>query len=84
MFEAYLGSVLIYTMVIGAMMCLFTDSIKANHWLDCVNHGNGNRFIGTVIVAAIPLIRLGVAIMMVYMAMHTKEDYEKWKSGLDK
>lgn len=84
MFEMYLSSVIVYTIVLGAMMCLFTDSIRDNHWLDGVKQVNGNRFIGTVIIAAIPLIRLGVAVMMVYMAMRTKEDYERWKSGLDK
>ena len=83
MFETYLSSVLIWTIIIGAMSCLCMESIKNNGWLDDRKSGNRGGFIGTVVVAAVPILRIGVAIMLLYMSVRTKEDFEKWKKTLD-
>lgn len=83
MFDMYLASVLIYTIVIGDLVCIFTDDIKKNNWLDGVNPGNNkSRFIGTVIISAVPFLRLGVVGMIIYMSMHTKECHEQWLKKL--
>ena len=85
MLGAYLASIVIYLMILYGMLYIFADKIKDNHWIDVSSNGTGNRTaknwrVSLVCIAAIPVFRILIVLCLIYMSVHTKEDFEEFKN----
>lgn len=74
MLKFYIGTVLIYALIILATANLCAQNIKDNGWLDNTKPSSGNKLTLLFCVAIIPIVRLGTVIMMIYMFANKKPD----------
>lgn len=77
MLKIYLSTVLIWMIVIFCSAKLFASSIKKNGWLDDAQSVTMGKWTTLFVTSAVPLLRLLVLACIVYMAVSTKEDFEK-------
>lgn len=85
MLQMYLASVFIWVIIIYATTTLCAGKIVANGWLDNATPSGSNR--GLVIlftVAAIPILRLLMVIVLIALSSMTPEKYEEWRDHIDK
>ena len=78
----YLSIVVIWMIVIYALINIFKDTIKANGWIP-ENNKKKNTIVALFMLSAVPLFRLGVAIIIIMMAGITKEQFEEWRKSLN-
>jgi predicted DNA-binding transcriptional regulator len=80
--SVYLVSILIYMILyIGTVMGL-QDKIMENGWLDDVSDCE-NPLLILFCTCAVPIVRIGLIVFVVYAATHTKEEFDAWMSKLD-
>ena len=82
MFEMYIASVAIFMIVNYCMAFLFGDAIKKMGWVNENREkvGVGKKFVIAFCLSAIPIVRVGIIMIYVFMVANTKEEFEKWKA----
>lgn len=75
----YLASVIVYMIIIYCACCLFGYSMKKNGWAS-TEKPNENKLAVLFCLSAVPIVRIFVVVIIFYMATHTKEEFEKWRS----
>ena len=83
MLKIYLSSVIIYMIIISCLCFLFHDAIKKNGWAS-TEKPNVNKLTALFVLSAVPLLRIYVVGLFIYMATHTKEQFEKWQEEVKK
>ena len=79
MLDLYLSSIVIWFIILFSEAIVLKDAIYKNGWLDPQKKSNLIRSIlGYVWIAAVPILRLFVAIMVFVMATYSKERYDKF------
>ena len=76
MLESYLTSVIIYMIIIYCTCSILKDGIKAKGWT--TNDNGKTKLSSLFMLAAVPVLRVAVLIVIIYMFTYTKEDFEKW------
>ena len=79
MFNFYLGTVIIYLIVIYGLLYLFDERIAENGWTSGVKLSNKNPRIALLFMAAIPVLRIAIILCLIYMTTSTKKEFEKHK-----
>lgn len=79
MLEFYLSTVVIWMIIIFCLTFIFKESIKKN-WYGQINKKKSivSGFGALFAISAVPILRFLIVIMIVYMATHTKEEFEKF------
>lgn len=78
MLEIYLTSVIIWMIIIGCTVSIFKDAIKKKIKTDETKKSNlFKKLRGLFVLAAVPIVRLMVIIVIVYIATCKQEDYDK-------
>lgn len=80
MLKFYLTTVVIYMIIIYCTCSIFKDGIKAKGWIS--EGKRGSKFGALFTLSAVPILRLGVIILIFYMATHTKEEFNKWYADI--
>lgn len=78
MLKIYISSVIIWMIIIYCAAKIFGPQIKNNGWTTTAKPTMG-KWTTLFVVSAIPLLRLLVLSVFVYMALYTKEQYETIK-----
>lgn len=79
MIKMYLASVIIYMTIIYCACYIFGHSINKNGW-SSTEKPSENKFTALFCLSAVPIVRIFVVVIIFYMATHTKEEFEKWRS----
>lgn len=79
MFDFYLGTVIVYIIVIYGLLYLFAQQIADNGWTNGIKRNNKDPHIALLFMAAIPILRIAIVFCLIYMTTHTKEHFEKYK-----
>jgi hypothetical protein len=78
MLDFYLGSVVVWFIILFSEIIVFKDQIYKNGYLDLHKKSNVVRAIFSyVLTAAIPIFRLTVAIMIFVLAIYPKDRLDK-------
>ena len=78
MLKFYLTTVVIWMIIIECTTSIFKDAIRKKTGKDGTNKANIFKRFGTLFpLAAIPIVRLVVVIMIVYIATCSQEDFDK-------
>ena len=77
MLKFYLTTVVIWMIIIWATATICGPGIKEKGWIKNDTSTKRGKY-STLIVAAIPLIRLLVWIFLFIMCSYTYEEFEKW------
>lgn len=85
MLKFYLTTVVIWMIIIYAMAQIFKEGIKEKGWIKEDKSTKKGRFSILFTLAAVPIIRLFVCVLFIYMCSHTPEQLEALKEkGADK
>lgn len=76
MLKIYLSSIVIWMIIIYCAVKICGPKIAENGWLESSKHTMG-KWTALFVLSAIPLLRLIVLSVLFYMAIYTKEQYEK-------
>ena len=80
MMTLYLVSIVIWFVLIVCYLLSSSTQIVNNGWLDGPNGGSpGYAFIVLLLTCAMPILRFVFLSVVVYMATHTKEEFEEEK-----
>lgn len=80
MFVLYLISIFIWFALIVSYLCVASMQIADNGWVDGKRGGSAPQaFISLLITCAIPILRAIFLCVVIYMATHTKEEFEEEK-----
>lgn len=79
----YLTSVIIYMIIIYSMTFIFGDTMKAKGWA-ASEKPNANKLVILFCLSAVPILRIFVLVSILYMATHTKEEFDKWQEEAKK
>lgn len=83
MLKIYISSVVIWMVIIYCAIKIFGSKIKENGWLGENNTNIVKRITSLFILSAIPILRLLVFAVLIYMSTYTKEQYEKLNNKED-
>ena len=76
MLGSYFASVLIYMIAISCMCFMFKDQLKSRGWASNQSKKQ-NRLVVLFCLSAVPVIRLMVVVVILYMAVvDTKDEYD--------
>lgn len=76
MLQAYLASVLIFMIINLSVVSIFRDSYIKNGWVVGPHNKWYKRIYTAFLVSAIPILRVFITVMLVFMACIKKEDLE--------
>ena len=74
MFALYLSSILVWMIIIYSLILLFQQRIVDNGWLNKAVTTNMNGYVVLFATAAVPIIRVLMAIGVVVMAYYTEDE----------
>lgn len=77
MLETYLSSVVIWMMIIFCACRIFANKIIKNGWLDNENKKQQNWLFTLFVLSAVPILRVWIACMVIYMATVTREEFNE-------
>lgn len=86
MLKLYLISVVIWMIIIGCTTSLFKEGIKKKLEKFELNKSKKSLFSGLkalFILAAVPIVRLIIAIMLIYIATCKQEDFDELMKKVD-
>ena len=75
MIKFYLQSVLIFMIIIYSMLQICKEKIKANGWKSEEQQHN-NKWSGLFVLSAVPVLRVLVIVVVLMMAVYTKEQFD--------
>lgn len=78
-FKFYLTTVVIWMIIIYAMAKLFEEGIREKGWVKEDKSTKKGVFSKLFTLAAVPIVRLFVCVLIIYMSSHTPEQLEEWK-----
>lgn len=78
MLKFYLTTVVIWMIIIYATAKMLGPAIKEKGWIKSDTSTKRGKFSTLFILAAVPLIRLWVWIVMFVMSVYTYEQLEEW------
>lgn len=76
MLKIYLTSVIIYMIIIYCTCSIFADGIRAKGWIS--EQKSKSKLGALFTLSAVPILRFFVVVLILYMATHTKEQFNKW------
>ena len=79
MLKIYISSVIVWMIIIYCAAKLFGPQIRENGWLNDAKPITMGKWTTLFVASAIPLVRLLLLSVFVYMALYTKEQYETIK-----
>ena len=77
MLQAYLASVLIFMIINLSVVSIFRDSYIKNGWVVGPRNKWYKRIYTAFLISAIPILRVFITVMLVFMACVKKEDLDK-------
>ena len=84
MLGMYLSSVVVWMIIIYCECRLFAEAIKNNGWASSKSDvAKTNKLAVLFVLSAVPIIRFIVCVVIVFMFMYTKEDFEKFKAEIE-
>ena len=83
MVKMYLYSIVVYMIIIWCSGYLCKENINKNGWNKPVET-DMNPLLVLLAVSAIPIIRLAFIGWIFYAACHTAEQFEEWKTKVEK
>lgn len=86
MFETYAATVVIYMIIIYCMNAIFNDAIKQMGWKKADKEKSSlvKALAALFFVSAVPVLRVAFIVFIMYMATHTKEEFEEWQEEAKK
>lgn len=75
MLVTYLSSVIIWMIIIFCACHIFANKIIKNGWVDNENKNRKNWLFTLFALSAVPILRVWIACMVIYMANVTKEEF---------
>lgn len=77
MLQAYLASVLIFMIINLSVVSIFRDAYIKNGWVVGPRNKWYKRIYTAFLISAIPILRVFITVMLVFMACVKKEDLDK-------
>lgn len=75
MLVTYLSSVIIWMIIIFCACRIFTNKIIKNGWVDNENKKQPHWLFALFALSAVPILRVWIACMVIYMATVTKKEF---------
>ncbi len=79
MLKFYLTTVVIWVIIINAMVQIFKEGIKEKGWIKEDKSTKKGRFSILFTLAAVPIVRLFVCVIIVFMSSHTPEQLQEMR-----
>jgi hypothetical protein len=80
MLKIYLTSIVIWMIINFCTIQIFQFKIKDNGWLELeTTNQTTSPFMYLFTMSAVPLIRVLVLVVIIYMSIYTKEQFEEYK-----
>ena len=84
MLEFYLASIIIWMIIIKSIIVLFKDGIKKKtNSKETKKASIFKRLSYLFVLAAVPILRLGIVIIIIYIATCKQEDFDKLMKKTD-
>ena len=78
MLGTYVGSVIVFMLIMSSAIMICQSSIRKNGWLDKPTESKNSKIVALTALSAVPVFRLFVVAMIFVMAAYPKEKVMAW------